>query len=381
MKSKIIYYALVIVFAIVNFLPAQNKIDITIMVETPDLPDSCVVFIAGNILDFGSWQPNKIALEKKEYQSWMKVFSLPAGQDLEFKFTLGDWSQEALSDSGQIPDNHRLKAFSDTLVRFEVCRWKNAGSQKNIGQVTGKLKYHSNFRSVNVHPRDIVVWLPPDYEESANHYPVLYMQDGQNIFDPLTSAFGIDWQVDETADSLIKGRDINPILVVGIYNSPLRTSEYTPNDTGYSYMRFVVDELKPFIDKNYRTLKDRHNTAVAGASAGGLISFMLAWEYPEIFSKAACLSSSFKIAGINFVDGVKNYKGEKKPLQFYFDNGGVGLEERLQPGIDDMLSALEERGYKKDEDIIWKKFSDDEHNEAAWAKRFYLPLKLFFSKD
>ena len=98
-----------------------------------------------------------------------------------------------------------------------------------------------------------------------------------------------------------------------------------------------MKKLKPLIDKKYRTLPDRENTAVAGSSMGGLISFMLAWEYPDVFSKAACLSPALLIDNYNYVKTVKSYKGGMKPVKIYLDIGGVGLEEKLQPGMDGYL--------------------------------------------
>ena len=123
-------------------------------------------------------------------------------------------------------------------------------------------------------------------------------------------------------------------------------------DTGYAYMKFIVNELKPFIDYTYHTLPDRENTTVGGSSLGGLISFMMLWEYSDIFSKAACLSPAFKIDSIynhDFVSPVKNYSGPKKDIKIYVYNGGVGLEEELQPGIDEMMKRLKKR------DMSWTK--------------------------
>jgi len=168
---------------------------------------------------------------------------------------------------------------------------------------------------------------------------------------------------------------------VGIYNTANRRTEYSENDTGYAYIDFLVNTLKPIIDKKYRTKPERKYTAIAGSSMGGLISFIAAWERPDIFSKAACLSPAFKIRDFDFVDNVLNYNGMKKDLFFYIDNGGVGLEDSLQVGIDEMLEALKLKGYEEYVDFVWIKDNNAEHNEAAWAKRVHLFLKLFFGKE
>lgn len=113
---------------------------------------------------------------------------------------------------------------------------------------------------------------------------------------------------------------------------------------------------------------------------GGLISFVIVWDYPEVFSKAACFSPAFKFRDYNYVDVVRNYSGRKKNLLFYLDNGGVGLESVLQPGIDEMIDALKSHGYKKEKDFFLFIDNEAEHNEAAWAKRMWRPLILFFAK-
>jgi len=240
----------------------------------------------------------------------------------------------------------------------------------------------TNIEGKGILPRDVIIWFPPSYDESTSkRYPVLYMHDGQNIIDPTTSAFGIDWQVDETSDSLINENLMNEIIVVGIYNTKHRRSDYSHNDTGYAYMRWVVNELKPLIDKTYRTKPDRENTAVAGSSMGGLISFMMLWEYSDIFSKAACFSPAFKVDRFDFVKNVRNFDGKKKIIKLYIDNGGVGLDARLQPGIDEMIQTLVLKGYELDKDIIYFIDKDAEHNEPAWANRMYKPLLWFFGKE
>ena len=205
------------------------------------------------------------------------------------------------------------------------------------------------------------------------------MHDGQNIFDPVTSSFGVDWSIDETADRLIKSHAIEPLIVVGIYNTPDRMQEYTPGDKGTAYMNFVVQKVKPLIDATYRTRPDRNHTIVGGSSAGGLISFMLVWEHPEVFSKAICMSPAFKFRDFDYVKVVRETK-EKRKAFFYIDNGGVGLEAQLQPGIDEMLAQLKANGYKEGEDFVFVRDPNAKHFEADWAKRFPNALKIVSGK-
>ncbi len=373
-------YLLIISLIIFNqLLYTQTKVEF--IVTALGLTDTENVFVTGNQTALGDWNPGLISLDKINDSTWNKTFIFPVNSALEFKFTKGSWGKEALDQDGKIPKNIILNVVKDTNITYRITNWSDT-RPKVSGKITGNVKYHPSFKGKNILPHDIVVWLPPSYDSIPNKkYPVLYMHDGQNIFDPSTSSFGVDWQIDETADSLIKTKSIEEIIVIGIYNTYKRRVEYTHTDTGYAYMKFIVNELKPFIDCTYHTLPDRENTAVGGSSLGGLISFMMLWEYSDIFSKAACLSPAFKIEStynLDFVYPVKNYAGPKKDIKIYVYNGGVGLEEELQPGIDEMLAALKDKGYELDKDMLWIKDNSAEHNEAAWAKRVYQFLEFFF---
>ncbi len=374
-----IFFAALITLSNIQF--AQQKVTVTFNVYASGLNDTDIIYISGNHEQLGNWQPGKIRLTAQKNSEWSLATEFVKGTELEFKFTLGDWSREALNDDESVPANNKLFVLTDTVLNITISKWSSPETKKVTVQITGTVEYQRQFNSNFVKPRDIIILLPENYYFTDQHYPVLYMHDGQNIFDPSTSTFGYDWQVDETADSLIRAKCIESIIIVGIYNTSERSSEYAPNDTGKAYMKFIVEELKPFIDEHYRTIPDRNNTAVAGSSMGGLISFMLLWEYPNIFSKAACLSPAFKIGRFDYVSNVVNTTNIPDDILVYIDNGGIELEALLQPGIDEMISALETNGFLREKNFYWKKFETAYHNEQAWADRFYLPLKLFFGSD
>ncbi len=356
-------------------LLSQNKIKVVVI---SSLSADQKVFIAGNKPELGNWDPGRVSLNKASDSTWSKVFEFNPGDIIEFKFTIGSWDQEALDESGKVPKNFVLKVSADTILIFKIEHWGKA-SLNITGQITGKVRYHKQFKGRNVLPRDIIVWLPPGYDSlSEKYYPVLYMHDGQNIFDPFTSSFGIDWQIDETADSLIRINAIQELIIVGIYNSSQRGNEYNDTKLGRAYIGFIIEELKPFIDRTYRTLPDCKNTAVTGSSSGGLISFIIVWENPDVFSKAACCSPAFKIGKIDYVAPVENYMGAKKDLKVFIYNGGIGLEEQLQPGIDEMILVLKEKGFIENQDLLFIKDSSAEHNESEWAKYVYRFLEFFF---
>jgi predicted alpha/beta superfamily hydrolase len=372
---KIFFTAFCISLFIQSIIIPQRKIEIRVI---STLPQNQKVFITGNTPELGNWNPNKISLYRVNDSTWSKVFEFLEGETIKYKLTLGSWEKEALNEKGQKSGNNILKISDDTVLVFNITNW--GYSQTNIsGQITGNVRYHKKFKGRSVLPRDIIVWLPPGYDSlSDKYYPVLYMHDGQNVFDPLTSSFGVDWQIDEVADSLIRARSIQEIIIVGIYNTEDRGSEYNDTELGQTYINFMIEELKPFIDMTYRTLPDSKNTAVCGSSSGGLISFIMGWEYPDVFSKSACFSPAFKISNINYVAPVENYMGAKKNLKVFIYNGGIGLEERLQPGIDEMMLILKEKGYVENQDLLFIKDSSAEHNEYVWAKNVYRFLEYFF---
>lgn len=246
--------------------------------------------------------------------------------------------------------------------------------QKSKKKIIGKVRYHKNFYSKFLdNERDIIVWHPPSYNKSNKKFPVLYMHDGQNIMEPAKAFAGVDWQVDETSTELIKENKIEEIIIVGIYNTPDRLEEYSDSEKGNKYIQFIVNELKPFIDSNYKTLTDKNNSAIMGSSMGGLISFLIAWKYDDVFAKAACLSSSFYYDKEKILEMVKQYDGPKKPLRLYIDHGEDGL-----PRGQKMFSELTQKGYIIGTDIDYFYAPGAQHNEAAWAERLERPLIFLF---
>lgn len=374
--------SILIVLWIVGFhhtITAQQLQEKTVVfhVFSPDLPDTAHVFIAGSLAELGFWNPAKISMQHEGNHHWSKKIVVKEGTSIEYKFTLGSWDREAANANGLPLQNFNLAVRGDTTVTHPVLFWKTGGDKKVItGQITGTVAYHRLLSGDGVAPRDIIVWLPPDYHtKKKKRYPVVYMQDGQNSIDPATSSFGVDWRIDEASDSLIRNKITQSFIVVGIYNTADRSKDYTPGEGGAAYMKFVVKKVKPLVDSVYRTKPDAKNNIVGGSSAGGLISFMLAWEYPDVFSKAICMSPAFKIMHIDYVKTVLESK-EKKNVFFYIDNGGIGLETQLQPGIDEMMTALKQKGYKEGKDYFYTIDSGAKHFESDWAKRFPNAIRI-----
>ncbi len=227
--------------------------------------------------------------------------------------------------------------------------------------------------------RKLRIYLPPSYaENAAKRYPVLYMHDGQNLFDAKSAAYGVEWGIDETADRLIGDGAMDEIIVVGIDNTADRMHEYTPccdpkHGGGKidAYQAFITDTVKPHIDSTLRTLPGRETTAIMGSSLGGIASVYIAQRKPQVFSKAGGVSSSFWWNEGSMV----SKPAARVPVSFYLDAGtrDDGLE-----GTQAMRDAMVKLGYQLDGDL---KFLADEggiHNEKSWAARVDKPLTWFF---
>jgi predicted alpha/beta superfamily hydrolase len=251
--------------------------------------------------------------------------------------------------------------------------------------LTGDVRTHATFHSSHLsNDRDVVVFLPPGYETSARRYPVLYLHDGQNVFDQAT-AFGDEWRVDETAQQLITAGRIEPIIVVGVYNTgEHRVDEYTPTprpDKGGGghaddYGRMLVEELKPFIDRTYRTLPTAENTAMGGSSLGGLLTLHLGLRYASTFGKLAVLSPSIwwdDRVVLREVDALT----AKLPVRIWVD-AGTREGEDVIPDARRLRDALVAKGWVISQDLMYFEARGGEHNERSWAKRVGPVLRFLF---
>lgn len=257
-------------------------------------------------------------------------------------------------------------------------------SQESSQGITGEVRYHQMPGSDSILGRTVIVWLPSGYADSSKRtYPVLYMQDGQNLVDPKTSSFGYDWHFDEVADSLIRAGLIEPFILVGIYNSPQRTAEYMTSLVPY-YTSWMTGLLKSFIDSVYHTSSGRESTFTGGSSAGGAIAFELLWEHNDVFSKAMCMSPAFidypNQGLVNLAHRVKADTNEKRFMMAYFDMGGHGVDSLLKPGLDLMVLNLEESGYHQQTDFFVVFDPLATHSERDWHARLPEALILLFGK-
>jgi predicted alpha/beta superfamily hydrolase len=217
------------------------------------------------------------------------------------------------------------------------------------------------------------VFHPPGYSENfLKRYPVLYMQDGQNLFFPDEAFQGRHWRIAETLSLLDSMNLVDKVIVVGVYPNE-REENYTR--PGYeSYGRFLADALKPEIDRSFRTLPGPSTTAVMGSSLGGVVSFYLAWQYPGTFGMAACLSSTF-----GFRDDLKErvHDEPRRDLKLYIDSGWPRDNYEANR---DMRALLLGRGYREGDDLLYLGFPEALHNEEHWAMRCHIPFQFLFGR-
>jgi len=263
-------------------------------------------------------------------------------------------------------------------------------------------------------PRKVVVWLPTGYKPDGPKYAVLYMHDGQNLFDTSTAGYGMEWRIDETLDRLIREKKVRPTIVVGIWNTPKRLREYVPSKAfehlppqymdrvrglyggdplSDGYLKFIVDELKPAIDKRFHVKSDRANTAIMGSSMGALISLYAIDEYPKVFGAAGMMSThwplflpteghkaisdeEYEVVSSAFERYLAPALPDPKSHRLYFDHGSETLDSayaRYQNRID---AVVERRGFRRDLNWISRNFPGQAHNEVSWASRVEIPLQF-----
>lgn len=247
--------------------------------------------------------------------------------------------------------------------------------------------------------RDILVYLPPTYTRTHQHYPVIYMHDGQNLFDPRTSYAG-EWGVDETMDSLAYEEGLEAIIV-GIPNTGVyRMDEYSPfrderlgGGRGGDYLRFIVETLKPQIDGRFRTLPGRRHTGIMGSSMGGLISLWAFFEYPTVFGFAGVMSPSLWFAGEAIFDYVA--EATYRPGKIYLDagtrehgeenNGGrlhrAAASRRYYASVRRMKGVLVRKGYRPLRDILHVEEKWAGHSESSWARRLPPAMRFLLTES
>jgi predicted alpha/beta superfamily hydrolase len=349
---------------------SQHTVQFTISSFPANAPDS--FYIAGS---FNSWNPQdkNYLLQKNTKGDYFFETKLADGI-YEYKITRGSWSKVECNKNGGDIQNRSFKLSFDTSINIIVEEWADHFTRKPRHSTASKNVHiiDTAFRMPQLNRvRRIWIYLPPDYNASDSRYGVLYMHDGQNVFDDSTSFAG-EWGVDELMDSISAKR--KEMIVVAVDNGGAkRISEYCPYDMerfgkgeGNQYVDFLANTLKPFIDRNYRTKKDKENTYIAGSSMGGLISMYAVLKYPKVFGGAGVFSPAFWVGRKIFDDIEKN--GKKVNSKIYFYCGGQE-NETMQP---DMMKAFEEMRSVSKSKMETSVRPEGKHTESVWREEFPL---------
>jgi predicted alpha/beta superfamily hydrolase len=305
--------------------------------------------------------------------TWSNGASASPGVDNVWTYT---WPDQL----GDVEMKPSLGGKVSTGGTYKLAAGSTADIYPFFGAPFGKVSITPGFESPQLkNTRALRIYLPPSYEENTSkRYPVLYMHDGQNLFDAKTASYGTEWGIDETVNRLVATGKMDEIIVVGIDNTPDRIPEYTPccdrkhgGGRLAGYEAFIVDTVKPAVDKMLRTLPGKENTAIMGSSLGGIASVLIAQHHPQVFSKAGGVSSSFWWNDKALV----NKAPARLPVKFYIDAGTKddGLEETTL-----MRDAMLAQGYVAGTDLFYFAAEGGSHNEKSWAARVEKPLVWFF---
>ena len=348
---------------------AQHRLTIEVKSSAVTL-NTDSIYAAGN---FNNWNPGNLSFL---FNKTAKAFSLVVPElstgDYAFKLTRGSWQKAECNTDGTDIGNRTFHIQSDTTIVCEVMAWKEAGeATTQVSTASPNVRLvDTAFEMPQLHRiRTIRIYLPEGYQNNSKRYPVLYMQDGQNLFDVATAGFG-EWGVDETLDSLGKNKRA-ACIVVGIDNSSKRLTEYNPyyferfgEGEGNAYADFIALTLKPFIDSSFRTLPQKKTTLIAGSSMGGLISFFTMLKYPEVFGIAGVFSPAFWTA-----DSIKAYNIQQASKTggkvFFYMGAAEGASY-----INDMEIVAQDFGLKTSGTAYCLIDAEGKHNEAAWKKWF-----------
>jgi predicted alpha/beta superfamily hydrolase len=332
---------------------------------------------------FNNWNPADITtmlspIGGGQYQ----IVLNPAVGEVKFKFTRGSWATvEGNANGGFLPDRVLNYNGQPTTVNLSILSWEDLGNPGGNGTAAPNVQILDNAFYIPQLNRNRRIWLylPPDYQTTAKEYPVLYMHDGQNLFDQTTSFSG-EWKVDESLNNLHAQGDWG-CIVVGIDNGgQFRLDEYSPwintqygGGQGDEYVEFIVNTLKPYIDANYRTLPGRNTTGIAGSSMGGLISMYALAEHQDVFSKAGVFSPAFWFADQESANHVASNPKQGNARVYFLagadeeDNGNLSnyVVEDMQAVADAMTLAGFDAGEKS-----FNVISDGKHSEWFWAREF-----------
>ena len=368
-----------ILFAFSSLASAQ----VTFIIKTlpDDTPKGSSFYLAGT---HNKWTPNH-SESKFQYDDLgrlsLTLSSLP--DTLEYKICRGNWTAVEVDSTGKdIPNRIYVDSLGST-IELTIHQWRDRLLPKQLVS-TATSNVFFTPTSIEIpqlnRRRTVRVYFPPNYS-SRQGFPVIYMFDGQNVFDKST-AFGNEWRVDETLDSLHYTKAFGAIVVAIYHGEAERLNEYTPwpneekiGGDGAKMAKFIVKDLKPYIDKHYRTLPDADNTMIMGSSLGGLMALYTALEYPDVFSKVGVFSPSLWWSDEIFKQIEKH---KKRDFQRIFLLAGEQEDDKMVANLKKAKRMLKETGFSDDNELLLKICEDGRHSEWFWAREFPHAVRWLF---
>ncbi len=371
----------------------QKLTKVKFVVHVPEnTPKTQPLYLAGSMLPV-TWDEAGVPLTRQPDGTYVATLEMMTGLNQEFKVTRGTWSTvECNADDSDVP-NRTFFAKGDDTVEVTVAAWRDKGIA-TPGRVTytGDIREHKKVTDGVIGlERNLTVYLPPGYNDEANkdvRYPVLYLQDGQNLFDESASYNGIEWKADETAQRLITEGKIAPVIIVGIWNTPARTAEYTPkalsapgtNNESDAYANLVVNTIKPLIDSVYRTKPDAPSNTIGGAGMGGLAALGVVQQKPDVFGNVALLTPQLRANGKSISELVgdgASLKGKKLWLDVS-PEAGTTNSTAVADGVA-FFDSLTKSGADA-EHLKFVQIPEPANNEPAWQSRFDQVLIWLYGK-
>lgn len=374
-----------------HVLSMPEPVEVQIVVEAPRVNWGARLYLASNL---NGWHPRqeRAAFKRLGQHRFILLLLIPKGTILEFKITRGRWDRAEVGTGGSALPNRRHKITEPCRIDVEIADWQDRYPQvppspSRVGDVRslGEFEIPLLDRKRQVH-----VYLPPGYEaDSTRRYPVMYMYDGQNLFDRSTSFSG-EWQFDETCERMIRAGTLPPLIVVGIYNgeadrlheqSPWPNPHYDVLGEGRIFAEWVATGLKREIDQCLRTLPGPEHTGIGGSSMGGLTSLYAAFRFPEVFGRVLAMSSALWFNKQRIYPFVQN-RGKAPGQRIYLDCGHHEEYGRNRLGplrqSREMAALLREIGFVEGTDLMWVEDPYGRHSEADWARRLPLALKFLW---
>ncbi|WP_158291648.1 alpha/beta hydrolase-fold protein [Marinicauda algicola] len=371
----------------------QSMTQITVIATVPE--GAGEIYLTGNLDELGPWRADGLLMSGEGRERRASVL-VPEGTLFEFKITGGSWDREGTGPSGTVLPNFTHRAEGEAgEARVEIVDFKHPPeayiADPQGSGVLGTLIYWTDLDSAFLETtRHVSIWLPPGYEaEPEKRYPVLYMHDGQNLFDPRIANTGTDWGIDEAMMANVEAGLHGPAIVVGIWSTNRRGYELSPWHGGPDYARMIVEEIRPRVDAAFRTLDGPANTFTMGSSMGGLISQYLVREYPDVFGACGCVSTHVPLSPAMARDflgleGGPVLESPDKPyliaeieagaqipanVRMFFDHGTQTLDANYGPGHAAIRDWLLAQGLSEGEDFIVRTYEGAAHNEASWRAR------------